>query len=179
MNENTLPPLALTQQERQDENRLIYIYPPMLCVNCDRLTSIALLNSALPHWFAPRCALHGYASPYSLYATPQEQADARTSIERFITWMHGDTGRCPVILEVPIDQVPGYLLNMDPHTFEPLAWHCRYVAADGERMDAFAVWNINANQFSLYEHGVQVSERREVITVMDSTPTGEDLDNES
>jgi len=97
VNEQSVPPAGPTE-----ENRLIYVYPPLVCSHCTRLTSVALLNSALPHWFAPRCPLHGYAAPYGLHATPQEQADARASIERFVTWMHGDTRRCPGLLTTTI-----------------------------------------------------------------------------
>src|ERR1700693_805329 len=149
MNENTI-----SLAPAGEENRLIYIYPPWQCSHCTRLTSVALLNSALPHWFAARCALHGYAAPYSLHATPQEQADARCSIERFVVWMDGARGRVTLIIEITTDQVPGYAPSIDPFRFEPLAWHCRYAAADqDERSDAFVLWDIDANQFSLYEHG--------------------------
>lgn len=171
MNQNTLPPIP----DATEENRLIYIYPPMLCDRCDRLTSVALLNSALPHWFAPRCALHGYASPYGINPTPQEQRDARTSIERFVVWMHGARGHCPVILEITPDQVPGYTISfqsqlrtISPGThsisFEPLAWQCRYAApGEEERIDSFVLWDIDGNQFSLYEHGQLVSTRHEEV----------------
>jgi hypothetical protein len=163
MNEQILPPLAISQYP-VDENRLIYIYPPLTCSHCERLTSVALLNSTLPHWFAPRCPLHGYASPYGLNPTVQEQSDARCSIERFAVWMHGDVGRCPLIIEILPEQVPGYELSIDPFTFESLSWHVRY-AAPGveERSDAFVIWSIDINQFSLYEHGQLVSVRSEAL----------------
>ncbi len=162
MNTQSLPPAPAGQA---DENKLIHFWPSEQCAYCRRFTSVALLDVAIEQWFAPVCPLHGYASAYTSAPTPREVIDGRASIERFVVWMHAEQGRVVLVSPVEPDQVPGYQVSIDPFTFEPLAWHCRYESSGGERKDVHVIWETDAHQFFLYEQGQRVREReREVLS---------------
>jgi hypothetical protein len=151
MNENSVP----STPAEQDENRLITFTPPEKCHYCDRWTNTALLDLAFHPLFQPVCPLHGYAPPYGVEQTPREVSDERYSIERFVLWMHSERGKITGVSAMEdLSAVPDYELYPGD-----MAWHCRYEAPGGERIDSYVVYAVDDWCFILYENGAQVTTR--------------------
>jgi hypothetical protein len=150
----------------QAQSFVITFTPAHPCFSCERLTTHAHVTISItahdkyssidPH-IDIRCPLHGYYGPDTLNGHTEQ--DALDSVARFVIWMHADKGRVPLVSSIEdLSAVPDYELDEGD-----MAWHARYEAPDGARIDSYVVYGVDEWKFFLYERGVQVTERREEV----------------
>jgi len=149
---------------------IVNILPPRPCLDCERLTTLALVTDEWTPNFTPQCAYHGYYEPPTWRKPTQEERDLeRASIVRFVIAAHSDMGQARVIRPVDPASVPGYvrtiLIDEDdrdlPESKQPQdkAWLVRHHRQEKQWKYGWAIWHDELFIFQWIKWGVDEPER--------------------
>ncbi len=157
MNETSVSP-----ESTREEYKVLSVWPPQKCYQCDRLTVVVHIDPAFLPNFQPKCALHGLARCPYLDETVEERDAELESVRRFVLWMHADTGRVPLVARMSeVKEIPGYEApdgEDEEEENEEIGWAARYEAPDSVGIYTYVASDYD--QFFLYENGVLVEQRQ-------------------